>query len=99
MPEIAFDKIAQYVDTYNALVVPMMECEKISTNELDELLTQMRSIKPSDSDRWLATSKFLEYQCKVAVALMVDNSVKKLTDEYVCFCSLINDANKVTLKD
>lgn len=89
MPEIAFDKLDQYADTYNNAVVAMIDCEELVVNELEELLIQMRSREIPDTDRWLATSKLLEYQCKLAVALMVDDSVKKLTDEYDQFCSVI----------
>ena len=98
MPDVDFNKTAQYAEVYNGSVVPMIGCEEISANDIGQLLEQINCREMPDDDRWLATAKFLEYQCRVAVAVLIEDSLKQLKEEYIRFCSLVNSAKKDTLK-
>ncbi len=98
MPDIDFNKTAQYAEVYNSSVVPMIGGEEISANDIGELLEQINCREMSGDDRWLATAKFLEYQCRVAVAVLIRDSVKQLKEEYIRFCSLVYRTKKNTLK-
>lgn len=98
MPAVDFSKTAQYMDTYNKFVVPMIGCEEISADEIGELLEQINFRDIPNYERWLATAKFLEYQCRVAVAVLIEDSMKQLKEEYIHFSSLIYSTQKSTLK-
>lgn len=92
MPDVDFNKTAEYANMYNKSVVPMMGYEEVSSNEINKLLEQMNLRDVHDYDRWLATAKFLEYQCRVAVAVLIEDSMKQLEKEYIHFCSLVYSA-------
>ena len=94
MPVVDFNKTVQYADVYNKAVVPMIGCEEISADEIGELLEQINFRDIPDYERWLATAKLLEYQCRVAVAVLIEDSMKQLRKEYINFCSLICSANR-----